>query len=381
MPALAADGPPAALIWHAEDGRAFEGVYLGSAAAPHTAEFAGPAGVHFAADPAKFTAADRARLDELDHSGAAARSAALAAPFRPSPTPERAKLPLLNQGDFGTLTNNCLPNALAAFLLWWDQLGVLEVPHPGDVHAKAAWLHQRLTDYCATTEAAGTSTRDAKRGLQTYFQRHLAGAAALHVGTDFDCSPANLARYPVGLAACLLNVTIYHGDVRQGGHFVALTSAKRDGTLSFRSWGLELQGKLRVLENRPEPLANGPRDVPATRREIDLTNPSRLPEGLRQLHVRFVLDPAEWNGLIIAVPYIYQKPHSAAPAPPDPLFDGLPEQHGRPAREPLAQPSAPPSTATGFSRPIRKPATRSPLSGPDLLLQPAQELPEKASGG
>jgi len=36
-----------------------------------------------------------------------------------------------------------------------------------------------------------------------------------------------------------------------------------------------------------------------------------------------VIDPAEWNGLIIAVPYIYQnKPGRAAP-PPDPLFEGL----------------------------------------------------------
>lgn len=325
----AAATPPAALSWHSADGRSFDGIYLGSPATTNKADFVGPAGVRLAVDPAKFIPADRARLDELDHSGAAARAALLVAPFRPPPSPDRAKLPLLNQSDFGTLTNNCVPNAFAAFLLWWDQQGVLEVPHHGDLHAKAAWLHQRLTEYCDTTEAAGTSTRDAQRGLRTYFQRHLGAVAALRVGTDFDCSPANLARYPVGLAACLLNVTVYYGDARQGGHFVALIGAKPDGTLSFRTWGLDLQGKLRVLDEHPDPSAHGPRDVPATRREIDFSHTARLPAGFRQLHVRFIIDPAEWNGLIIAVPYVYQKRPGTAPAPPDPLFDGLPEAPAR----------------------------------------------------
>ena len=326
---FAAASPSAALSWHSADGRSFEGVYLGSAAATNKAGFVGPAGVRIAADPARFTAADRARLDELDHSGAAARAASLVAPFRAAPSPDRAKVPLLNQADFGTLTNNCVPNAFAAFLLWWDQQGVLEVPHHGDLHAKATWLHQRLTEYCDTTETEGTSTRGAQRGLRTYFQRHLGDVAALQVGTDFDCSAANLARYPVGLAACLLNVTVYYGGARQGRHFVALIGAKPDGTLSFRSWGLDLQGKLRVLEQRPEPVVNGPRDVPATRREIDFFNASRLPAWFRQLHVRFVVDPAEWNGIIVAVPYVYQKIPGSAPAPPDPLFDGLPAASAR----------------------------------------------------
>lgn len=326
---FAAASPPADLSWHSADGRSFDGVYLGSTAATHKADFAGPAGVRMAVDPAKLTPADRARLDALDHSGAAARAASLVAPFRPATSPDRAKVPLLNQGDFGTLTNNCVPNAFAAFLLWWDQQGVLEVPHRGDLHAKAVWLHQRLTEYCDTTESAGTSTRDAQRGLRTYFQHHLGDVAALHVGIDFDCSPANLARYPVGLAACLLNVTVYYGDIRQGGHYVALIGAKPDGTLSFRTWGLDLRGKLRALDDHPESVAHGPRDVPATRREIDFINASSLPAWFRQLRVRFVVDPAEWNGLIVAVPYVYRKYPDRAPAPPDPLFDGLPETPAR----------------------------------------------------
>lgn len=326
---LTAAGPPNSLIWHAADGRWFEGVYLGSSPATHKADFAGPAGLRFAVDPVKFAPAERSRLDELERSGDAVRAAALAVPFCPAPSPDRAKLPLLNQADFGSLGNNCLPNAIAAFLLWWDQQSVLAVPVSGDLHAKAAWLHQRLAAYCATTETAGTSTRNALRGLQTYFQSHLADTAALHVGTDFDCSPANLARYPVGPAACLLNVTVYHGDIRQGGHFVALIGAKPDGTLSLRTWGLDIQGKLRVLDTPSPPPANGPHNLPATRREILVTNLASLPAGFRQLRVRFVLDPSEWNGLIIAVPYIYRKKPGSAPAPPDPLFDGLPAKRSR----------------------------------------------------
>ena len=210
---------------------------------------------------------------------------------------------------------------------------MLAVPHPGDPHAKAAWLHQRLTDYCATTEATGTSNRNALRGVRRYFQSHLAGTAVLRVATDFDCSPANLARYPVGPAACLLNLTVYYGEARQGCHFVALLSAKPDGTLNFRSWGLDFQGKLRELTGLGAAAPNSPRDIPATRREIDLSHTAGLPEWFRQLHVRFVLDPAEWNGLIIAVPYVYQKGPGAAEPPPDPLFDELPETHPRPAAE------------------------------------------------
>jgi len=56
---------------------------------------------------------------------------------------------------------------------------------------------------------------------------------------------------------------------------------------------------------------------------IDVTNASRLPDWFRQLHIRFVLDPADWNGVIVAVPYLYQKTPGTAPAPPDPLFEGL----------------------------------------------------------
>ncbi|MCX6873095.1 MAG: hypothetical protein NTW21_04715 [Verrucomicrobia bacterium] len=320
---LAAASPPAALSWHAADGRSFEGVFLGSTPDEAKAAFAGPAGIRLAVDSAQLTAAERTRLDDLTRSGAAARAAALAAPFRPASSPERTKLPLLNQEEFGVLANDCVPNAFAAFLLWWDQQGVLAVPHRGDARSKADWLHQRLSEYCATTEAAGTSTSDARRGLSTYFQRHLAGTAALRIGSDYDCTPANLARYPVGLAACLLNLTVYHGNTKQGGHFVALLNAKPDGTLGFRTWGLDFQGKLRVLPPPPATPDRGPRQAPAITREIDITNAARLPTWFRQLRIRFVLDPAEWNGLTVAVPYIYQKQPGSAPAPPDPLFDGL----------------------------------------------------------
>ncbi len=314
-------GPLTAFEWHGADGRGFEGIYLGSAAGK--AQFAGPAGVRLAVDVAQLAAGEPARLAELDHSGAAALAASSVAPFRLAPSPARNKLPRLNQGEFGSVSNNCFPNALAAFLLWWDEQGVLAVPVPGDAHTKAVWLHERLNDYCATTEAEGTATRNGLRGVRSYFQHHLAEVAALRVGTDFDCTPANLARYPVGLAACLLNVTVYHGDTRQGCHFVALLAAGPDGTLRFRSWGQDCQGKLRVLEETPTPAAHGPRGIPATRREIDLTHTSDLPAWFRQLKVRFVIDPAEWNGLIIAVPYIYQKKPGRAAPPPDPLFEGL----------------------------------------------------------
>lgn len=330
---LVAASPPAALRWQATDGRSFEGVFLGSEpTAKAKAAFAGPAGVRLAVDPAQLTAADRERLDDLTRSGAAARAAALAAPFRAAPSPDRAKVPLLKQGEVGKLTNNCLPNTLAAFLLWWDQQGVLGVPHQGDPSIKAAWLHERLTDYCATSETAGTSTRNARRGLRSYFERHLAGTAALRVETDFDCTPANLARYPVGLAACLLNITVYHGDIKQGGHFVTLLNATPDGTLRFRTWGLDFQGKLRVLPPSPaNPVARLGKE-PAVCREIDLGNTAQLPKWFRQLRIRFVLDPAEWNGITVAVPSLYQKQPGTAPAPPDPLFEGLPQVFHLPAR-------------------------------------------------
>lgn len=310
--------------WQSVDGRSFEGVYLGTDPGTSQALFAGPAGSRLAVDPAKLTASARARLAQLAASQRPARAAAAMAPFRPAPAPDRSALPRLNQGEFGKLNNDCVPNVLAAFLLWWERQGLLPVPRRGDPRAKATWLHEKLAEYCATNEETGTATRDTHRGLKTYFTNHLAGLAALRVATDYDCSPANLARYPVGPAACLLTVTMYYGDAKQGGHVVALLSAKPDGSLTFRTWGLDFHGKLRVLEKRPGTLRRGMGKVDNTVRAIDLTTTAaaRLPEWFRQLQIRFVVDPVEWDGITIAVPYLYQKQPGTAPAPPDPLFEG-----------------------------------------------------------
>jgi hypothetical protein len=241
--------------------------------------------------------------------------------FKTFPQLDRDKLPIISQGDFGSKASDCVPSSFCNFLLWWDQEGVLEIPKRGDFDKKAEWIHSRMARYCGTRNTAGTSARDATEGFTKYFTKEIGDLATLRIHIDYNLKPENLARYTVGEAATMLEVTIRSGPQHDSSHWVALSEAKPDGSVVFHTWGARFKGKLEVMEANEETTSISGQTVPKTTYEIKIQNHDDLPEWFRDSGRRFILDPMNWDSIYVLKPYVFATPGKRADPPVDPLFE------------------------------------------------------------
>lgn len=246
--------------------------------------------------------------------------------FKEIPALDRDKIPMISQSEFGNKQSDCVPSSFCNFLLWWDQAGVLEIPKRGDFDAKAEWVHSRVARYCVTRNNSGTGVGDAVEGSKDYFEKDIADLATLKIRSDFDLSPANLARYTVGENATMLGMTVRRAPRHDSGHWVALISASDDGSIVFNTWGTRFEGKMEALEKHSETLTLHDQDlgyhkVPATSYEIKIRNTQELPEWFRDGETKLILDPANWDGIFVLKPFVYREKGKLAKAPADPLLD------------------------------------------------------------
>ncbi len=243
--------------------------------------------------------------------------------FKAEPHVDRKGIPVINQGEFGNKASDCVPSAFCNFLLWWDEIGYLEIPKRGDFEDKAEWIHSRIARYCGTRNTAGTSVDEAREGFAKYFEKDIGDLAAHRCFRDHDLRPENLARYTTGTDATMLEVTIRRPPGRDSGHWVALVEAWPDGTLVFNTWGMRFEGRMKPLEKSSETVTVGRQLVPATTYEIEIINPDDLPDAYKNQETRFILDPRNWDGVVVVRPYRYREEGKPAALPGDPTLPKL----------------------------------------------------------
>jgi hypothetical protein len=320
-----ADEITAERVWSNPKGETFRGTWVRTLDGGKQVEVRNPNGKLFVVALADLSEADRqlvtAYLKEQSQDDAAA--------FKSFPALNRENLPVIGQEDFGNKASDCVPSSFCNFLLWWDQAGVLEIPKRGDFENKAEWVHSRIARYCVTRNNSGTYVDDATKGFREYFEKDLPDLATLKIRIDYDLRPENLARYTVGENATMLQMTIREAPRHDSGHWVALVSASADGTLVFHTWGARFEGKLEVLEKKPELIRLGTVDsgmqtVPATSYEIKIRNTADLPEWFRNGDRKFILDPVQWDSIYVLKPFVYGEKGKPAKPPSDPLLDVQP---------------------------------------------------------
>lgn len=162
---------------------------------------------------------------------------------------------------------------------------------------------------------------DAAGGFHKYFDKELPELSAYATKVDYDIRPENLARYTIGYNATLLSLTTERGN-SQFGHMVALLSASPTGDVVFHTWGFKVKGKIVLLEKKDDSFGGfygeNRKPVNATTYEIKVEPDDKFPDWMKQ--TRFILDPEEWDALLIVKPYVFAQAGVKSKAPDDPLM-------------------------------------------------------------
>lgn len=317
-------------IWTSQDGKTLRGTCVRTINNGTQIEVLTGTGKVFNIAVANLSEADRLLVAKgrasTDRSTSKIENPGNPSAFKTFPALDRSKLPVISQGDFGNKASDCVPSSFCNFLLWWDQAGVLAIPKRGDFNEKAEWIHSRMARYCVTRNNSGTSADKAAEGFKEYFEKDLGEVATLKARIDYDLRPENLARYTIDGNATMLALTIREAPRHDSGHWVALVSASPNGTIVFHTWGARFEGKLEVLEKKPEMIHLGAQQVSATSYEIKIRNTQDLPEWFRNGDQQLILDPAQWDSIYVLKPFVYAEKGKPVRAPADALLD-VPPTH------------------------------------------------------
>lgn len=308
-------------IWTGKNGKTFRGTLVEKLEGGKLLQFSDTHGKLLQIASANLSEADLRFIESVGKSPETPPQAGDPGAFKVLPVLDRTKLPIINQGDLGQKSNDCVPSSFCNFLLWWDQEKLLEIPKRGDFEAKAEWIHSKMARYCGTRNTAGTSADDARKGFTKYFEEELGDLATLRYHEDHDLRPENLSRYVSGVDAAMLEITTLQANGSTGGHWVSLVSLEPDGRVVFNTWGARFNGRIKVLKASDAKISINGKAVPATTYEIEISNRGDLPEWVNVSQIRFILDPEKWDGIILVRPYLFAGKGKKSAVPADPLFD------------------------------------------------------------
>lgn len=248
--------------------------------------------------------------------------------FQPDPGFDRSLIPLVDPEETG-VRMRWGTGSVCSFILWWDQMGWIEVPRGRDFTAKAEWLNKRLgrkTD--GNTSVA--SIEEIMKGYADYFDSRFEDEATFNCYLEYDLNPVRLAQLASGPNACLLRA----GAGGYGPYF-ALLEASPDGAVRLglagksidaivspvgegRHYGRSYQVPLPGGGTYPHHERHGrpPQNLSSYR--LTVRDRSLLPEEFRDPEHEITISPA--TPMVVFRPYLYLKPGEKLPPPGDPLF-------------------------------------------------------------
>jgi len=155
----------------------------------------------------------------------------------------RLMIPTINQSIFGRKKGSCVPNAFAHYVLWWNELGIFQIPKKGDRIKQAEWIHKEL-EQCFKTKSQGTSLKDAEAGVIKFFMENPSENYEMDVDLSFRGSLADLRNHLKGPNAVILVVNTLHKGKYDEGHGVCVVSLTDDNWITFNTWGEQFTGRL-----------------------------------------------------------------------------------------------------------------------------------------
>lgn len=307
-------------VWTGKNGKTLKGAFIRLMDDGNAIELATAEGKFLKVELANLSEADRQFVETHALPPKPGPAGPDLSAFKDPGNPNRSQLPVINQKDYSPSAVDCVPSSICNFLLWWDQQGILEIPKRGDFDDKAKWVHERMFRYCDSRNDQLAGPAEAQKAIHEYFQRNLSDVATVRTQMDRDLRPENLARYAKGAVGTMMPVTLRYKNGHEFGHWVALATADEQGKLSFVTWGAKFDAVLKPLEVIATPVTVDGQSVPGSTWELEISNRGELPERMRTNEVRFILNPAKHDGLLVMKPYVFATPGKPLSAPDDPLF-------------------------------------------------------------
>ncbi len=163
---------------------------------------------------------------------------------------DRLLVPSITETPFGTTDENCGPDAVANFMLWWDRHGVLPLPYKDK---DTEDLTNRLQRELEASMRCSTNTKkvDFVAGLKHYFKKR-----ELHEWYDIkvehkDATLDSIKEATKGDQLAVLSLQILKNGKQDESHFVSLISFK-DDVITFDTWGQRFSGRLKPGVNGKE---------------------------------------------------------------------------------------------------------------------------------
>ncbi len=225
--------------------------------------------------------------------------------FKELPESNRGRIPSLHPKEFGASDAESLTDALWIAMLWWDKVGLLEVPKAGDEDSKAEWLHKELTRQLSRGGRSAASLEEAKAVVEEFFADHHKDTATARAKIlSHDLSMADMVATLKGSDAVVMKLTMTYENNRDFSICTVLEQLTPQGEFAFHVFGRRLRGKVLTA-------ADGSL-------EFSVLNREELPPHYATQGARFHYKPDRaWNGLLVMQPFVYATKGKPSPLPPE----------------------------------------------------------------
>ena len=159
----------------------------------------------------------------------------------------RAFIPSLNQSDFGRgrygIDKTCGPNACVNYLLWWQELGLIQTPIPKSNSRVSDYLHAKLDRFMSSR--TGTNEEGIRRGLEKYFEEYPVKHYNIEISRMlFSIEEATKQCSGSNMVIASLQIIQKNRMSRGGGHWVSLVECDKNGLVQFNTWGKRFYGRV-----------------------------------------------------------------------------------------------------------------------------------------
>jgi hypothetical protein len=277
-------------VWTGVNGRTFAGSFHAFSSDRTKATFLTREGQQVTVALENLIPADR---DLLLNPPKAAPASAAGDGFKELPEANRSRIPSLHPKEFGGSDDESLTDALWIAMLWWEKVGVLEVPKAGDADSKAEWLHKQLTRELSRGGRSAASLEDAKAVVEEFFADHHKDTATVRPKINsHDLSLADMVATLKGADAVVMKLTMIYDNNRSFSICTVLEQLTAQGEFAFHVFGRRLRGKVLTA-------ADGSL-------EFSVQNREELPPHYATQGARFHYKPdTAWNGLLVMQPFVY----------------------------------------------------------------------------
>jgi hypothetical protein len=229
---------------------------------------------------------------------------------------DRTKLKTLPDPD-QFKTTHLTARAAAPFLLWWNEVGAVELDPPGTAKSPerlAEWVVETLDRTQKQSGGNDSFWKTLPDALTEFSKRQWKEKFMIRCLHDWSLTPVTMARYAKGAHGCLIVVELKDGPVLKGRYAVPLLEVGEDGTATLIHKEHVITGKWKEWP-KPAPKPGAPANstvLPPL--EFEISNLNALPVDAPLRKYRLFAGRGSMLGIFSFS--VFEKDPDFKPAPP-----------------------------------------------------------------